>query len=116
MTATRAVIAPQLVSTLVETLERTDLSTRQRVAALLVLVTYADSSGVPAFHHFIGQREVLLQQRYNGGGDVIRPAGRESIGEPVVDVLRPVLVQLAADDPNPDIRTAAQVALANLRR
>ena len=113
VTSTRAIATPELVQTLLGAVQRTDLSTEQRVAALIVLITYADSTVVPPFRFFIGPPNVLLRQHYGGVDHPYTAVGRDQLPVPVRLQLRPILEQLAVRDPNPQIQIAAQVALAN---
>ena len=113
--STRSLVIPQLVDALLSTLERTNLETNQRAAALLVLVTYADSSLAPGFEDIIGPRDDILSRHY---GHVVPPytaVGHDTLLAPLRDRLKPVLMQLAAADPDPMIQTAAEVVLRSLR-
>src|SRR5919106_1540942 len=64
VTATRGYAAPELVATLFSTLEQPTRARTARVAALLVLLTYADSSIVAGFHNFLGDSTELLFRFY----------------------------------------------------
>ncbi|HEV8332435.1 MAG TPA: hypothetical protein VGQ22_13505 [Steroidobacteraceae bacterium] len=113
VTGTRAFVTPELVSTLFSTLEQPGRSLNARVAALLVLLTYADSSVVPGFENFVGDPAELLVHHY---GAIDHPApvvGRERLPEPVTERLRSTLQAIAAGDADPRMQVAARVALNN---
>ncbi|HET7585219.1 MAG TPA: hypothetical protein VFK13_09930 [Gemmatimonadaceae bacterium] len=111
VTSTRAVVTPELVQALLGTVQRADLSTEQRVGALLVLITYADSTVVPPFRFFIGPPDQLFRQHYGGVDHPYTAVGHDRLAVPVKDQLRPVLEQLAGGDANPEMQIAAKVAL-----
>ncbi|MGH7530553.1 MAG: hypothetical protein ACREMN_09255 [Gemmatimonadales bacterium] len=113
VTATRAFVTPELVTTLFSTLEQPGRARDARVAALMVLLTYADSSILPGFDDFLGDSTAVLVHHY---GAIDHPApviGRGSLAEPVTTRLRSTLQAIAATDPDARMRIAARVALRN---
>lgn len=95
--------------------EEPSYSTEHRVAALLVLTTYADSYRLPGFGDLIGARDELVRNRFGHIDHPYNAFGRESLAEPVMERLLPALEQLKASDPNPEMQTAAEVLLLNLK-
>src|SRR6266850_5406838 len=113
VTATRAFATPELVSTLFSTLEQPGRTLNARVAALLVLLTYADPSVVPGFDGFVGDPAQLLVHHYGPIDHAAPVVGRESLPVPVTEQLRSTLQAIAAGDPAAPMRVAARVALKN---
>jgi hypothetical protein len=115
VTATRDIITRNLLQTLLAAFQRTDLTTEQRAASLMVLVTYADRTSMPAMWHFVGIRDILLIKRYNGGYyDPEYDMGRGRLSVSVRSLLVPVLRRVAVFDPNLEMQTAAELALQNM--
>src|SRR6266581_3735986 len=113
VTATRGFVTPELVSTLFATLEQPGRTLNARVAALLVLLTYADPAVVPGFDDFVGDSSELLVHHY---GAIDHPApvvGRERLTESLANRLRSTLQPIAATDGDARMRIAARVALKN---
>ena len=113
VTATRGFVTPELVSALFTTLEQRGRSLNARVAALLVLLTYADPAVVPGVDDFVGDSSELLVHHY---GAIDHPApvvGRERLTESLANRLRSTLQPIAATDGDARMRIAARVALKN---
>ncbi|HET7585220.1 MAG TPA: hypothetical protein VFK13_09935 [Gemmatimonadaceae bacterium] len=115
VTSTRALVTQHLVQTLLTTLQRTDLTSVQRLAGMLVLVTYADSTVAPNFDVFLAPRDTVLATHYGHVDHPFIPIMQDALPVPVRDQLTPVLEELAEGDPDPIIRTAAEVVLRSLR-
>jgi hypothetical protein len=112
VTSTRAFITPELVEALFSTLGAPGRRLDERIASLLVLITYADSSVVPGFRDFIGDSTELLIRWYGGVDHPFLVVGRETVG-PLTGRVRAALQAIAASDPDAAMRLAARVALRN---
>src|SRR6266550_4354624 len=94
--ATRAFVTPELVSPLFATLEQPGRTRTARVAALMVLLTYADSSVVPGFNNFVGD-STELHVHHDWSVDHSFPAvGRDRLTELPTERLRATLRAIAA--------------------
>jgi hypothetical protein len=113
VTATRAFVAAPVVDALFSTLTPAGRPLNARVAALLVLLTYADPSVLPGFDAFVGDSTRLLRSFYGHIDHPFPVVGRESLPQPVTDRLRTALQTIAASDPDARMRVAARVALQN---
>lgn len=115
VTSTRAVASSRLVDTLFEVASNASYSTVHRVAALLVLTTYADPYRIPSFGHLIGPRDELLHNTFGSIDHPYHAAGLEKLTAPVMPRLLQFLSQMESSDTNPEMRTAARVLLLNLK-
>jgi hypothetical protein len=113
VTATRGFVTPDLVDTLIATLEQSGRTLTARVAALMVLLTYADSSVVPGFDNFVGDSTELLVHHYGSVDHPFPAVGRDRLTELPTERLRATLQAIAAGDADPRMRVAARVALRN---
>lgn len=114
VTSTRAVVNPRLVDAMFEVAGSEGFSTTHRVAALLVLTTYADPYRVPWFHDLIGSSEQLRGTRFGHVDHPYSGSGRETLTAPVMPRLLQFLARLEDSDANPEMRTAAHVLISNL--
>jgi hypothetical protein len=115
VTSTRAVANPRLVEAMFDVASNRGYSTVHRVAALLVLTTYADPYRVPWFDDLIGSRDELLKRRFGRVDHAYTGGGRETLVAPVMPRLLHFLSQMKDSDADPEMRTAAEVLRRNLR-
>lgn len=115
VTSTRAIVFPALVDSLFEVGGNAGYSTVHRVAALLVLTTYADPYKIPSFGDLIGPRDVILSRTFGSIDHPYNAAGRNKLRAPLMPRLLDFLSQVEDSDANPEMRTAARVLILNLK-
>ena len=113
VTATRAFASQEITDALVSTVGQASRPLEVRVAALQVLITFADPAAVPAFRDLVGDSTALLIHFYGRVDHPFPVVGRETLTGSLTDRLRTVLGAVASSDGDARMRVAARVALQN---
>lgn len=114
VTATRDVASPALRDDLFAVLQSATRPSIDRVGALLVLLHWAEPATLPRYVDLVGDPAMMLRSYYGTVDHWGEPSGLASLGEPVLDRLYPIVVQLGREEPDAMVRTATQVATNNL--